>query len=182
MGDDSYQNAGYTAYQNSLRANKVLFIGEVLNVLKLVSDTENLEIGALPFPLYDENQSRYYVHVNNHLPAYGIPTSFADTQIIADFWTLYAAHSKYTVREAFVNSCKYVWTSDEENGEMVDIILDSRVYDPGYNWNMADSFEGYLNTMIETGKNQYAGVAKRVSAGINEKIKAYEDRIAPLAE
>ena len=36
--------------------------------------------------------------------------------------------------------------------------------------------------MIETGKNQYAGVAKRVSAGINEKIKAYEDRIAPLAE
>ena len=182
VGDDSYQNAGYTAYQNSLRANKVLFIGEVLNVLKLVSDTENLEIGALPFPLYDENQSRYYVHVNNHLPAYGIPTSFADTQIIADFWTLFAAHSKYTVREAFVNSCKYVWTSDEENGEMVDIILDSRVYDPGYNWNMADSFEGYLNTMIETGKNQYAGVANRVSAGINEKIKAYEDRIAPLAE
>ncbi len=182
ISDDSYQNAGYTAYQNSLRANKVLFIGEVLAVLQLVSDTENLEIGVVPFPLYDENQSRYYVHVNNHLPAYSIPTSFADTQIIADFWTLFAAHSKYTVREAFVNSCKYVWTSDEENGEMVDIILDSRIYDPGYNWNFADSFEGYLNQMLESGKNQYSGVVKRVSDGINEKITAYETRIAPLAE
>ena len=181
VGDDSYQNAGYTAYQNSLRANKVLFIGEVLNVLKLVSDTENLEIGALPFPLYDENQSRYYVHVNNHLPAYGIPTSFADTQILSDFWTLYAAHSKYTVREAFVNSCKYVWTSDEDNGEMIDIILDSRVYDPGYNWNMADSFEGYLTQMVESGRNQYTTVAKRVSTSINEKIKAYEQRVEALS-
>ena len=181
VGDDSYQNAGYTAYQNSLRANKVLFIGEVLNVLKLVSDTENLEIGALPFPLYDENQSRYYVHVNNHLPAYGIPTSFADTQILSDFWTLYAAHSKYTVREAFVNSCKYVWTSDEDNGEMIDIILDSRIYDPGYNWNMADSFEGYLNTMVESGRNQYTTIVERVSSGINEKIKAYEQRVEALS-
>ena len=65
---------------------------------------------------------------------------------------------------------------------MVDIILDSRIYDPGYNWNFADSFEGYLNQMLESGKNQYSGVVKRVSDGINEKITAYETRIAPLAE
>ena len=179
--DYSYQTAGYMAYQNAFKANKVLFMGEVLNVISYLSDTEGLEFGVVPFPLYDENQSRYYVHVNNHLPAYGIPTSFADTQIIADFWTLFAAHSKYTVREAFVNSCKYVWTSDEENGEMVDIILDSRVYDPGYNWNMADSFEGYLTQMVESGRNQYTTITKRVSSGINEKIKAYEQRVEALS-
>ena len=180
--DYSYQKAGYMAYQNAFKANKVLFMGEILNVISYLSDTEGLELGVVPFPLYDENQSRYYVHVNNHLPAYGMPTSFADTQILSDFWTLYAAHSKYTVREAFVNSCKYVWTSDEENSEMVDIILDSRIYDPGYNWNFADSFEGYLNNnMIGTGKNQYATVVNRVSADINEKISAYEQRIEALS-
>ncbi len=63
---------------------------------------------------------------------------------------------------------------------MVDIILDSRVYDPGYNWNMADSFEGYLNTMVESGRNQYTTIVERVSSGINEKIKAYEQRVEAL--
>ncbi len=183
VGDDSYYTtSSYTDYQNAFRANKLLFMGEVLNVLKRMSDAEDLQAGVLPYPMYDENQARYYVHVNNHLPAYGIPTSFADTQMIADFFTVFAAHSKYTVHDAFVNSCKYVWTSDEENGEMIDIILNSRIYDPGHNWNFADNFEGYFFQMLETGKNQYATVIKRVSDGINDKLTAYEQRIAPLAE
>ena len=174
------QNDGYTVYPEALKANKLLFEGEVLNALVRFKDVEDLELGVLPFPLFDENQQRYYLHVNNHLPVYGIPTSFANTDIINDFWTLYAAHSRYTVRKAFVDSCKYVWTSDEENGEMMDIILDSRIYDPGYNWNIASSFDTTLVSMVESGDNRFSGYANKQVKSIEANIKAFDDRISEL--
>ena len=178
--DDSYQNAGYTTYQESLKAGKLLFMGEVLHALVRFKDVEDLEVGVLPFPLYDENQERYYLHVNNHLPAYGIPTSFSDTEVLGDFWTLYAAHSRYTVRKAFVDSCKYVWTSDEENGEMMDIILDSRIYDPGYNWNLASSFDTVLVSMVESADNRFSGYANKQVRSIETNINAYDALIREL--
>ena len=174
------QNDGYTVYPEALKANKLLFEGEVLNALVRFKDVEDLEVGVLPFPLFDENQERYYLHVNNHLPAYGLPTSFANTEILGDFWTLYAAHSRHTVRKAFVDSCKYVWTSDEENGEMMDIILDSRIYDPGYNWNIASSFDTTLVSMVESGDNRFSGYANKQVKSIEANIKAFDDRISEL--
>ena len=174
------QNDGYTVYPEALKANKLLFEGEVLNALVRFKDVEDLEVGVLPFPLFDENQERYYLHVNNHLPAYGLPTSFANTEILGDFWTFYAAHSRHTVRKAFVDSCKYVWTSDEENGEMMDIILDSRIYDPGYNWNIASSFDTTLVSMVESGDNRFSGYANKQVKSIEANIKAFDDRISEL--
>ena len=174
------QNDGYTVYPEALKANKLLFEGEVLNALVRFKDVEDLEVGVLPFPLFDENQERYYLHVNNHLPAYGLPTSFANTEILGDFWTLYAAHSRHTVRKAFVDSCKYVWTSDEENGAMMDIILDSRIYDPGYHWNIASSFDTTLVSMVESGDNRFSGYANKQVKSIEANIKAFDDRISEL--
>ena len=178
--DDSYQNSSYTVYPEALKANKLLFEGEILNALVRFKDVEDLELGVLPFPLFDENQQRYYLHVNNHLPVYGIPTSFANTDIINDFWTLYAAHSRYTVRKAFVDSCKYVWTSDEENGEMMDIILDSRIYDPGYNWNIASSFDTTLVSMVESGDNRFSGYANKQVRSIETNIANFDTAIGEL--
>ena len=174
------QNDGYTVYPEALKANKLLFEGEVLNALVRFKDVEDLEVGVLPFPLFDENQERYYLHVNNHLPAYGLPTSFANTEILGDFWTLYAAHSRHTVRKAFVDSCKYVWTSDEENGDMMEIILDSRVFDPGYQWNFAIPFINVLGTMIEGNDNRFSGYANKQVKSIEANIKAFDDRISEL--
>ena len=174
------QNDGYTVYPEALKANKLLFEGEVLNALVRFKDVEDLEVGVLPFPLFDENQERYYLHVNNHLPAYGLPTSFANTEILGDFWTLYAAHSRHTVRKAFVDSCKYVWTSDEENGEMMDIILDSRIYDPGYNWNIASSFDTTLVSMVESGDNRFSGYANKQVRSIETNIANFDTAIGEL--
>ena len=163
-----------------MRADKILFEGELLEKLRLFEDAETLELGVLPFPLYDENQERYYVNSDNHLPVYGIPTSFADTEVIADFWTLYAAHSRYTVRKAYIDSCKYVWTSDEENGDMMEIILDSRVFDPGYQWNLATSFINILGTMIEGNDNRFSGYANKQVRAIQSNIDNFDTAIKAL--
>lgn len=178
--DDSYQKSGYTTFNAAMKQNKLLFMGEVLYFLVSAKDVEDLELGVLPFPLFDETQERYYVHSNNHLPVYGIPTSFAETDVLRDFWTLFAAHSRYTVRKAFVDSCKYVWTSDEENGAMMDIILDSRIYDPGYNWNLAKSFDTVLGTMIEAADNRFSGYANKQVKTIEGNIAAFDESIGKL--
>lgn len=177
---DGYQNSTYTVTHEAMKANKLLFEGEVIDKLRLFEDAEGLEVGVLPFPLYDENQERYYVNSDNHLPVYLIPTSFADVEVINDFWTLYAAHSRYTVRKAFVDSCKYVWTSDEENGEMMEIILNSRIYDPGYQWNLASSFIGILQTMIEGNDNRFSGYANKQTRSIQSNIDAFDVAIRGL--
>ena len=177
---DGYQNSSYSVTDAAMRADKILFEGELLEKLRLFEDAETLELGVLPFPLYDENQERYYVNSDNHLPVYGIPTSFADTEVINDFWTLYAAHSRYTVRKAYIDSCKYVWTSDEENGDMMEIILDSRVFDPGYQWNFAIPFINVLGTMIEGNDNRFSGYANKQVRAIQSNIDNFDTAIKAL--
>ena len=182
---ESYLMTGYTSVQTALQNGTTLFGGEVLDVLRRMANAEDLRIGILPLPLYDENQEEYHCYVNRHaVSPLAIPTSFKDVQVISDFLTLFAYHSSMIVRPAFINTYKYTYTSDEESAEMLDIILNSRVYDQGYLDEILSvtGLVGYISTMVSNKKNQYTKYAEKnlnaINADINElvgKINAVDD-------
>jgi hypothetical protein len=176
--DDSYLTEGYTNVQKAMQNGTVLFAGEVMDVLARMVDAEGLRVGILPQPMYDENQTEYYHYVNNRAPFYYIPTSYADMETIADFFTLFAAHSQKLVRSVYVNTYKYTYASDEESAEMVDIILDSRIYDPGYQYGFANNFDSSLNSMCgKTGKNSFSSAAGRYASAITTNIASFEEKV-----
>lgn len=178
--DASYLELPYTSVHQAMMNGTALFAGEVLGTLEVMAQQEDLRLGIVPQPLYDENQTEYYHYVNNQAAFYLIPTSYADMETIADFFTLFAAHSQKLVRTAFINTYKYNYASDEESGEMLDLILNSRVYDPGYLFSFSE-FDGIMQNLMEkTGANNFASAANRYESKTNANIATYEERIKAI--
>ena len=154
------ETLGYSSIPAAVAGGYTLFSSEILNSsLRNLKDYENLRVGLLPYPLYNESQENYAHYVDNHLYAYSVPTSVSEIEEMGKFIELYGYHSKYIVRKAWVETYAYEYCSDPESAEMLDIILDSRTYDPGYL--MFSVLEGDLSQMISSGQNNISKWAER---------------------
>ena len=177
---EGYISGGYTNVQTAVQNGTTLFAGEVLDVLRRMAGAEDLRVGVLPQPLYQEGQESYHCYVNNQASILVAPTSYSDMAVLADFLTLFAYHSQMIVRKAFINTYKYTYASDEDSAEMVDIILDSRVYDVGYINTFATKMDGYVSTMISSQKNQYNSAATKFSTQISADIEEFRNKLAAV--
>jgi hypothetical protein len=84
------------------------------------------------------------------------------------------------VRPAFVNTVKYTYSSDEESAEMIDIILDSRVYDPGYITKISTDMDGYVSTIISNKKNNYTQAATKFAKSSTTNIENFRNDILAI--
>ena len=179
--DDCYQEMGYTNVRKAIENNTALFAFECMGALQLMAGVEGLRLGVIPMPLYDEDQPQYYHYVNNRGSEYGVPISYKNMQEIADFFTLFAAHSQKIVRSTYVDTFKYTYASDEESAEMINLILDTRTYDPGYHMELGSSMDSILSSMMsKTGKNQFSSAVKKYNAAITKAIEDLEAKLAAI--
>ncbi len=154
------ETLGYSSIPAAVAGGYTLFSSEILNSsLRNLKDYENLRVGLLPYPMYSETQENYAHYVDNHLYAYSVPISVSEIDEIGQFIELYGYHSKYIVRAAWVDTYAYEYCSDPESADMLQIILDSRTYDPGYL--MFSVLEGDLSQMISSGQNNISKWAER---------------------
>ena len=163
------QTMSYTDIPEAIGGGYALFASEILgSSLGNLKDLENCDpIGLLPYPLYSETQENYAHYVDNHVYSYSIPTSVPDPDTVVDFFNIYAYHSTYIVRPAYISVYAYDYCADQESGEMLDIILSTMTYDPGY---LAATFESDLSNMITNGKNNVAQFANKKAANANSWI------------
>ena len=181
ISNDGYLEEGYSNCDKAMANGTTLFVSNVLGQLIDVKDAEGLRLGVLPMPMATENQDGYHHLPDNHATFLSIPTSYADISVASEFLTLFAYHSYMLVYPAYLNTYKYVYAHDEESGEMVDIILNSICYDPGYLANFADSFNGYVSTMIQQKKaGNYVTAATRYSQQAEQKINEYRELISKI--
>ena len=161
------QTVAYSVIPETLAGGYALFASEILGSSLGNLKDYDAEIGLLPYPLFDENQANYAHYVDNHVYSYSIPTSVPDPDTVADFFTIYAYHSSYIVRPAYINVYAYDYCSDSQSAEMLDIILSTMTYDPGY---LSASLEGDLSNMIQNNKNNVAQFAARKATTANQWI------------
>ena len=181
--DDSFLETGYTNVRLALENGTTLFGTEVMDVLDRMAAKEGLRIGVVPHPLFNEDQARYYNYANNQCPLYLVPTSYKNMQEIADFFELFAAHSSKIVYPAFINTYKYTYVADEESSEMLELILHSRTFDPGYHYGLASGFEGIIGSMLsKTGKNQFSSAAKKNEKVIPTNIENFETKVNAIED
>ena len=163
------QTTSYSVVPELVAGGYTLFASEILgNSLGNLKDYD-VEIGLLPYPLVDENQEDYAHFVDNHFYAYSIPVSVPDPDTVADFFNIYAYHSQ-DVREAYMSVYAYEYCSDQDSREMLDIILGTMTYDPGY---LCASLEFDLSNMIQNNKNNVALFAAKKAATANDWIARF---------
>ncbi len=155
----------YINVQKAIEGNTALFASEVLDVLERMKNAD-IRVGLVPYPLYSETQENYAHYVDDHFCTYSVPISVPDPETVGAFFEVYAFHSAI-VRDAYINTYCVEYCGDSESAEMLDIILDSRTYDPGYLW--WDS-TAEISNMIETGKNNMTNWIGKKGGTIEKSI------------
>lgn len=154
------ETTGYSNGQAALVSGNTLFYSDIIQKLEestLRSATE-ARIGLVPYPKYSEAQENYAHYVDNHLMVYMVPTSVVEIEELGDFFTVYAAHSTALVRPVWIDAYAYDYCGDADSAEMLEIILNTRSYDPGY---LVFNFEGEVSQQIDSGKNNITRLIDR---------------------
>ncbi len=183
----SHQNTkllGYTVVQSQMRGGLTLFAPEVLRMAsyyagKQGESTDPVDIGIVPHPKLNSDQANYKHNVDNHIIYTCVPKTCKDIEQIANFLEVYAYHSYFTVYNDYLNLYKYTYTTDTEAADMVDIILQSRSFDLGYQFGWAGIDTAYING-VTAGNNVVAELKGELGTAIVEAANAYKETLAAV--
>ncbi len=137
------------------------------------------DFGILPIPKYNETQDKYYSFVSQHTTGLlSIPLTIAGDALdeLGIILEALAAESQYTLIPEYIeSSLKTKYARDEQSADMLDIIINNRVFDPMEIYN----FGGFAGTFMNYGPNNTTDIAsnvqkqsKVVSKSIDKFLKA----------
>ena len=156
-----------------------LFYGEVMQCIIRMRESET-EFGLVPWPKYDDAQDGYYNLVHTSAGrGVCIPVSQTDYEFVGAIVEAFAAKSMYTVTPAYYDvALTYKYMRDTESAEMLDIILDSRVYDLGLIANYG-GVAGNIASVITNGTGNLASTwaksEKAFQKTMDKAVKKYAE-------
>ena len=161
----------FAAY-NTLTSNSLLE-----HAITFLADFEN-EYGIIPYPKYDEAQQEYMTMVDGSHEAMAVGKAAADLEFIGIMTEVLCAESYKQVMPAYYDVClKQRYASSEKDAEMIDLCVDSRVFDMGYvydNWNGVSFF--FETLLRETSKQDITSYY----AGKEKAATTYYDKVVAL--
>ncbi|MCL2814070.1 MAG: hypothetical protein FWD23_05670 [Oscillospiraceae bacterium] len=162
--------------------NQALFL---LRGMETIAELRAMEtdFGILPFPKLDENQSDYYSPVGAWKAMFlSIPSVQQDLDRTAVILEALAAESLYVIRPAYYDkSLVGKHARDEESVEMLDIIIESKIFDFGWYY----QFGSYNNHMMDLFRNynsDFVSMYEKYQSKAESDIQKINDRFAGLAD
>ena len=165
-----YEAKSGSKAQAAMSNGQALFVSECLAVAKRVTD-ENSKYSIVPYPMADENQGEYYTMVCNR--GYGLRVSAAvsDYAQTGRFLDVFCYHSEKLVYPEYINFYKTQCFCEDESGEMLDLVLQSRVYDLDY-FGMF-GINSTMQSYISSGKNMISKAIGSKSSAAKSKLDEY---------
>jgi len=121
----------------------------------------DVDFGIIPYPKLDEQQEQYREYVDGHAQLMAIPITVNDTEKIGAITEALSYYSrKYLVPAYYDINLKTKFSRDDESAEMLDIVMDGRVFDFGYvydNWVVAFKFADQINAK----KREYVSIIEK---------------------
>lgn len=140
------------------------------------------DFGIVPTPKFEESQTNYYNLVSKHTGGLvTIPKSTSGDQLDEVTVVLEAltAESHYTLIPEYVeSSLKTKGARDAESGPMVEIIINNRVFDPGYLHDFGGMSSWLLNLGDKDNTGTVASTAEKKVKVTNKAIEKFVDSLA----
>ncbi len=134
--DNSGWNYGINTFSNG---RAVFATGNIGASLWATADLDD-DMGFLPYPKWDEAQEDYFTMVDGSHQALAVPTTASKLDMIGAVTEVLNAESWKLVTPAYYDvALKVKATRDMESVEMLDRIVNSRIFDFGY---VYDGWEG----------------------------------------
>ncbi len=138
------------------------------------------DMGFLPYPKWDEAQDQYYTMVDGSHQALAVPTTAGNLDMIGAVTEVLNAESWKLVSPAYYDvALKVKATRDMESVEMLDLIVNSRIFDFGYvydGWDgpcfMLEHLVQQKNTNFES---EYAKEEKTITKQYEKVIEYFEN-------
>ena len=166
-----YQDISAYSFRDDLSA---LASGSLLMTTLYLRDKKN-EYGILPYPKLDESQNEYRTMVDGYHAILAVPKTIQDPDFVGIMTEALNAESHKQVFPAYYEvALKKKYTYDDESVKMLDMIVDSRVFDFGYVYDAWKGVSFYPEYMlrIEKSKDFESYYAKKSKASVKyyEKI------------
>lgn len=169
---DAYQvDLHDKAVAKKFEQNESMFAAIRILYIDLLRNMES-EFGIIPFPKYDTLQSNYYTHVDGHAPLMSVPITISNPERTG---VIIEALSAETYREVvpavmdIVLQSKYA--RDDQSYEMLELVLDGRVYTFGY---IYDGWKGLQWALVKMMNNKSVDFASYYAANEDVALKQYE--------
>ena len=140
--------------------------------------------GILPIPKWDEYQENYASLVwMHHDSVLGIPALVKDKEMVSIVLEEMSYLSYYDVYPSFYDTVLLTKsTHDEESKRMLEIVFETRTYDPGQYWDDSGIHggDGYL-CFHEKGKSDVASTWAAFKVPVEEMIEEFNEKIDELS-
>lgn len=143
----------------------------------------DVNFGILPYPLWDESQEGYHTSVHSYgISMLSVPISVSDSERSGAVAEAIAYFSQDTVRVAYYDiNLEGKYFTDNESSEMLDIILETRIYDAGRFYQVGNYYSSLLSLFNSgnTSISSYFLKSRRMAEeGIKNINNAYDTLIS----
>ncbi len=167
-------------------SNRALFAECEFGTIARLRDME-ADFGVLPFPKYDASEETYYSWNGEiFLPMIPSPLSLEDARMTGAVLEAMSSYAiRYTIPEYYEVMLKTKYARDEESGDMFDIIMAHRIFDPGLMWVdtcehvIRDLFMNNRRTRIVSELTRNAG---SIDEALDALIYSFEDNVRSVFE
>ena len=139
----------------------------------------DIDIGVLPMPKWDTDQTRYYTPITTNCTSLFVPKNAQDLERTGVIIEALSAEARYTTREAFYEqTLKTKYSPEENSARMLDLVSDTRVFDIGafYKWG---SIQSKMTQMTQSGNSNWASSYKSLQRvadrALSNSIKAFTE-------
>lgn len=135
------------------------------------------EYGIIPYPKFDEAQAEYKTMVDGNHEAMGIAKNAVDLEFIGIMTEVMCAEAYKQIIPAYYDVClKQRYASSPEDAEMIELCVDSRVFDLGYVYDNWKGVSFYMESLINAGNKDITSHYQK-----NEKaVTKYYDRVIEM--
>ncbi|MCL1859109.1 MAG: hypothetical protein FWF92_07725 [Oscillospiraceae bacterium] len=167
---------------NAMQEGRMFLQGDKIGqIIKLRG--ADIEFGILPYPLYDENQDKYYTYVDAWGGVLCIPNNVLDdelnrTAVILDalsYETLKNVKPKY-----YDIALKTKYARDDESAEMLDLLYGGLVFDLGYVYDKTFEYFSMFMNSVTRGGNKFMTSMDRIEGTVQKYLDNAYEKISGL--
>ncbi len=152
------------------------FIGTALSSYRDMED----DYAILPYPKWDENQEEYYTMADGGHEIMAIPLTAQELERVGTITEALCAESYKTLVPAYYDKAlKAKGTRDMESIELLDMLVDARVFDFGYVYDGWAGASFLMQNMFTSRNSNFESLWKsqeaRVTKHYNEVIEYFEN-------
>ncbi|MBQ8509695.1 MAG: hypothetical protein IJ493_07290 [Clostridia bacterium] len=156
--------------------------GQLTHAASVLRNMED-DYGIIPLPKWDEAQKNYYTMVDGGHSILAVPVTVADTERVGIITEALNAESYKTVVPAYYETAlKAKYARDDETIAMLDLIMDSRIFDMGYVYDAWKGASFLLQELVAANNTNFESTWASKESSITEHYQTVIDYFVNFGE